>query len=74
MTMKVFEPASGPEIVESQEYHGCNKQNSEIENVQEFSWTIGQLGRGLTGGWRMQRRTQLIHLQQDGNVGAGFFF
>ncbi|ASG55661.1 MAG TPA: hypothetical protein DCM34_04650 [Salmonella bongori] len=40
MTMKVFEPASGPEIVEPQEYHGCNKQNSEIENVQEFSWTI----------------------------------
>ncbi|EAA7606491.1 hypothetical protein AA696_05925 [Salmonella enterica subsp. enterica] len=34
------EPASRPEIIESQEYHACNKQNSDTENVQEFSWNI----------------------------------
>ncbi|EHC40512.1 hypothetical protein SeGA_0689 [Salmonella enterica subsp. enterica serovar Gaminara str. A4-567] len=37
---EVSEPASRPEIIESQEYHACNKQNSDTENVQEFSWNI----------------------------------
>ncbi|ABX22316.1 hypothetical protein SARI_02456 [Salmonella enterica subsp. arizonae serovar 62:z4,z23:-] len=32
------EPASRAEIIKPQEYHACNKQNSETENVQEFSW------------------------------------